>query len=47
MGRIGLDYFEADTNVVVAIVESEKIAKRPDTSPFLGLRGRTQTVEGG
>ena len=44
MGRIGLDYFEADTNVVVAIIESEKIAKRPDTSPYLGIRGENADV---
>ena len=44
MGRIGLDYFEDDTNVVVAIIESEKIAKRPDTSPYLGIRGENADV---
>ena len=44
MGRIGLDYFEDDPNVVVAVVESEKIAKRPEKSPFLGLRGENADV---
>jgi photosystem II stability/assembly factor-like uncharacterized protein len=44
MGRIGLDYFESDPNVVVAIVESEKIAKRPETSPFMGIRGENADV---
>lgn len=44
MGRIGLDYFEADPNVVVAIVESEKIAKRPESSPYLGIRGENADV---
>ena len=44
MGRIGLDYFEADPNIVVAVVESEKIAKRPEKSPFLGIRGENADV---
>ena len=44
MGRTGLDYFEDDPNVVVAVVESEKIAKRPEKSPFLGLRGENADV---
>ena len=44
MGRIGLDYFEADPNVVVAVIESEKIAKRPEKSPFLGIRGENADV---
>ncbi len=44
MGRIGLDYFESDPNVVVAIIESEKIAQRPETSPFMGLRGENADV---
>ena len=44
MGRIGLDYFESDPNIVVAVVESEKIAKRPENSPFAGLRGENADV---
>ena len=44
MGRIGLDYFEADPNIVVAVIESEKIAKRPEKAPFLGIRGENADV---
>jgi photosystem II stability/assembly factor-like uncharacterized protein len=44
MGRIGLDYFESDPNIVVAVIESEKIAKRPEKSPFLGIRGENADV---
>ncbi len=36
MGRIGLDYFEADPNFVVAIIESEKIAKEPENYAVCG-----------
>lgn len=44
LGRIGIDYFESDPNFVFAIVESEKIAKQPDTAPFLGIRGEDADV---
>ncbi|MEM6366184.1 MAG: PDZ domain-containing protein, partial [Planctomycetota bacterium] len=44
MGRIGLDYFEADPNIVVAVIESEKIAKRPENAPYLGIRGENADV---
>ncbi|MFT5302160.1 MAG: photosystem II stability/assembly factor-like uncharacterized protein, partial [Mariniblastus sp.] len=44
MGRIGLDYHEADPNIVVAIVESEKIAKEPEDYSFAGLRGEDADV---
>ncbi len=43
MGRIGLDYFESDPNVVVAIVESEKIGTEPENYSFAGLRGENGT----
>ena len=39
MGRIGLDFFEKDPKYVVAIVESEKIAKEPENYSFAGIRG--------
>ncbi len=44
MGRIGIDYFESDPNVVVAIIESEKIAKEPEGYAFAGLRGEDADV---
>jgi len=39
MGRIGLDFYEKDPKYVVAIVESEKIAKEPENYSFAGIRG--------
>jgi photosystem II stability/assembly factor-like uncharacterized protein len=44
LGRIGLDYFESDPNIVVAIVESEKIAKEPETYSYAGIRGEDADV---
>ena len=44
MGRIGIDYFDSDPNFVVAVIESEKIAKQPETSPFIGIRGEDADV---
>lgn len=38
MGRIGLEYYRADTNKVFAIVETERIAKIPDDSPAIAIR---------
>lgn len=44
MGRIGLDYFEADPKYVYAVVESEKIAKEPENYSYMGLRGEDADV---
>jgi photosystem II stability/assembly factor-like uncharacterized protein len=44
LGRIGLDYHEADPKVVVAIIESEKIAKEPENYSYLGIRGENADV---
>jgi photosystem II stability/assembly factor-like uncharacterized protein len=38
LGRIGIDYFRKDPNVLVAIVESEMIAKQPEDAPFHGAQ---------
>ena len=38
LGRIGLDYYRKNPEYVYAIVESEHIAKEPDTAAFAGLR---------
>lgn len=35
LGRIGFDYFQADPNIVYAIVDCEKIGKGPDPLPVL------------
>ena len=37
LGRIGLQFYRANPDVIYAIVESEKIATRPENYPFLGL----------
>jgi len=36
IGRVGIDYYRADPNVLMAIVESEKISKQPDDAPYHG-----------
>ena len=36
IGRIGVDYYRKDPNVLMAIVESEKIAKQPEDAPYHG-----------
>ncbi|MEC7585149.1 MAG: PDZ domain-containing protein [Planctomycetota bacterium] len=38
LGRIGVDYHRSDPNIVIAIVESEKIAKQPEDAPYLGVQ---------
>jgi photosystem II stability/assembly factor-like uncharacterized protein len=57
LGRIGLDYYRKDPNVVYAIVESEKIGMgTPPSDVYAGLQGEnaagdgarlTQVVDGG
>ena len=37
LGRIGLQFYRDNPDVIYAIVESEKIATRPENYPFLGL----------
>ncbi len=49
LGRIGLDYYRKDPNVVFAIIDTEKIGMgppRPDTA-FLGVQGPMEDVKGG
>lgn len=38
-GRVGFDYYAKDPNFVIAIIETEKIARVPETAPYLGMRG--------
>lgn len=55
LGRIGIDYFRSDPNVVYAVVESEKITQEPENAAYLGVRGEdaevgarlTEITEGG
>ena len=44
LGRIGLDYFEADPNFIFAVVESEKIAESREDLPYAGLNGANADV---
>ncbi len=39
LGRIGIDYYRKDPNVVYAVVESEKIATEPEDAAYFGIRG--------
>lgn len=36
LGRIGIDYYRSDPNVLMAVVESEKISKQPADAPYHG-----------
>ena len=38
IGRVGIDYYRKDPNVLMAIVESEKISKQPADAAYLGVQ---------
>ena len=38
LGRIGIDYYRKDPNVLMAVVESAMIAKQPEDAPYLGAQ---------
>ncbi len=44
LGRIGLNYYRKDPNVVYAVIESEKIASEPEGVGFAGWRGEDADV---
>lgn len=44
LGRIGIDYFDGDSNIVYMVLESEKIGKEPDNSAFFGVTGEDADV---
>jgi len=44
MGRIGLDFYRKDPNVVFAVIESEKITQLPEDSAYMGVRGEDAQV---
>ncbi len=44
LGRIGLCIYQKDPSHIVAIIESEKIAKEPDDAAYSGLRGENAEV---
>ncbi len=44
LGRIGLDYYRKDPDVVFMVLESEKIGKEPENAPYMGIRGEDADV---
>ncbi len=40
LGRIGIDYYRKDPNIVYMVLESEKIGKEPENAAYAGLRGQ-------
>ena len=44
LGRIGLDWYRADPNVVYAVVESDRITHEPENAAYLGVEGRDADV---
>ena len=46
LGRIGLDWYVADPNVVYAVVESERITQDRPNAPYMGLNGESAGAVG-
>ena len=44
LGRIGLDWYRADPDVVYAIVESDRIGEAPENAAYMGIRGGNADV---
>ena len=44
LGRIGLDWYVKDPNVVYAVIESEQITQQPENAAYLGVRGESAEV---
>lgn len=44
IGRIGLDYHRANPDIIVAVVETEKIGQEPENAPYAGLSGANADV---
>ncbi len=44
MGRIGIDWYRKESNVVYAMVETEKIGQEPENAPYAGLTGEDADV---
>ncbi len=40
IGRIGLDYYRKNPEVVFMVLETEKIGQEPPNAPFMGVNGR-------
>jgi hypothetical protein len=39
LGRIGIDYYRKNPDIVYAVIESERIAEEPEDAPYMGIRG--------
>jgi photosystem II stability/assembly factor-like uncharacterized protein len=44
IGRIGLNYYRKDPNIVYAVIETEKIGQRPENSAYAGISGENADV---
>jgi len=44
LGRIGLDWYAGDANVVYAVVESERITQEPEDAAYMGVQGEDAEV---
>ncbi len=44
LGRIDIDYYRADPNVVFAVIESERVGQEPENAPYIGIRGEDVEV---
>jgi len=44
LGRIGIDYYRKDPNVVFAVIETERITKLAPNSAFMGMAGEDAEV---
>jgi len=55
LGRIGIDFYRKEPNVVYVVLETEKISQEPENAPYLGAKGEdaevgariTEVTEGG
>ena len=43
-GRIGLDWYQKDSSVVYAVIESERVGKEPENAPYFGISGEDVDV---
>ncbi|RJP34090.1 MAG: PDZ domain-containing protein, partial [Phycisphaerales bacterium] len=46
LGRMGIDFYRKDPNVVYMVLESERIGKEPDNAPTMGADGADAEVGG-
>ena len=44
LGRVDIEYFRSDPNVVYALVESSRIGEEPENAAYIGVRGEDADV---